>query len=127
MTKREPFVKGCGKPTTTGHGEYLVCGADDGCGGIHTCLSCTPKAYAAYEARVKEASARIAELERVLKIATDELEHQGRRWEMLAGGIDYDADPEDRNPEDANAHLGGLSYRDLEHTLAEIKSVLGEK
>lgn len=39
MTERETFAKGCGKATITGHGEYLLCGAD-GYGETYYCDKC---------------------------------------------------------------------------------------
>jgi hypothetical protein len=42
-------------------------------------------------------------------------------WESLPSGVDYEADPLDRSPRDANAHIAGLAVQEIRKVLEESK------
>ncbi len=42
--------------------------------------------------------------------------------EQLPSGIDYEADPMDKSPDDMIAHVGGLAWQRLQSCLVRIKT-----
>jgi hypothetical protein len=53
----------------------------------------------------------------------DALKSQIRYWENLPCGVDYDADPNDRSPEDHIAHIGGLAIQEARRIIAELEKL----
>ena len=68
---------------------------------------------------------QIRSLRSALAKAVRTLEMQAKRWQDIPMGIDEDADENDKSPEDATAHIGGLAVKEIAQALAEIKE-LGE-
>ena len=49
------------------------------------------------------------------------LKRQRENWENLPSGVDYEADENDKSPDDAVAWMGGLAIKDIDETLEKLK------
>jgi hypothetical protein len=73
---------------------------------------------------IRKMAAYISKLRSALEDAEEALTWQGKRWQMIAGGIDYEADPDNGSPENADAHLGGLAHQEIQIAIAKIREAL---
>ena len=51
------------------------------------------------------------------------LENQIERWNMIPSGIDEEADPYNKSPDDATAHIGGLAVQEIKQALSSSTSI----